>query len=269
MRKNTFIFMILGLFCWVPVASAAIFEKLPIAYGAKDISVEESLKNSYTLKTTGYTTEAKAEDVIIFYKKQLALNNWQLVKDSTVGASSQEARASSYYYPGDNEGSKKIVEENPKRKNQPIDTFYFTKGNAFISLVVADQEERGRFVTAIQGLTADCKECSKDPNVEDSSLAKDLQFVPRYPGSLKVGSEEKKNPKRIKLTYTAQAGIDDVADYFLSAMPSFDWKLEHKRINQNVNLIYTGLRGRAVLTIVNMPGEPDKVVIGVSYEAKK
>lgn len=264
-----FIFMILGFICWIPLASAAIFEKLPIAYGAKDVYTEESLKNSYTLKTTGYTTDAKAEEVITFYKKQLALNNWQLSKDSTVEAPSQEVRTSSYYYPGDEERSTKIVEENPRRKNQPIESFYFTKGNSFVSLVVADQDEKGRFVTAIQGLTADCKECLKDSNVEDSSLAKDLQFVPRYPGSLKVGSEEKKNPKRVRLTYTAQAGIDDAVDYFLSAMPSFDWKLEHKRISQNANLIYTGLRGRAVLTIVNMPGEPDKVVIGVSYEAKK
>ncbi|MCK9603360.1 MAG: hypothetical protein M0R66_03280 [Candidatus Omnitrophica bacterium] len=285
MKRHILISIFYFLFS-ISVAGAAIWEDIPALPQAQRIKQEEIMVNNSPAQTTIYSTLATPQEIVEFYKTKLINFGWKLE-----GQTSQ----------------------------QGIEVLMFSKGDKLLNIMV--QNILGKnFITLAQSIKPEglvkqgspCPECEKleaeikkkletskefdikemkisegsmpktDILPKDDAPGKDLQFIPRYPGAVRVNNVERNNGKKTTLAYYTQASVGDVLDFYRQNMSNNYWNLEKeidfqnlpealtKEINIDIkgkSLVFKSQVASCIITVTEEP-QNKATIIGVNYNEK-
>ncbi len=286
-KMKKIIVLIIFIIILAADTEAAIWDKFNYAPGATNVKEEEVLRNNTPVKITTYQTTQNAKYIGDFYKQKLGNFGWNLVSEYTQG--------------GEN-------------------LFYFNKDKKYMVVaVLSGLLPDKRVVSIAQGQEEKCESCigkskitlPEDFKTQDKEkkelwvkqltekfnqerlnqlqagvAGRDLDSVPRYPGSTRVSSTEKKNPVRVNLTYISKNNLNEALDFYRSNMQSYHWKLDKEislsEVTANTaklsqaqgvptlegrSLIFVGSGRKVMINVIKNPRD-GSTIIGVVYNEK-
>jgi len=239
-----FIFLFLASLC-----EAAIWENIPALPQAQKVKQEEASVNSKQVQTTIYITLSTPQEAVEFYKTRLINFGWKLESKLSI---------------------------------QGIEILIYSKEGKFLN--IKSQNILGKnYITVAQSVNpkesvAQAFSCPECENKQDSA-GKDLRFVPRYPGAIRVNSIERDNGKKALLTYSTKDSVDKVLNFYSQNMGNYYWKLENTVDFQNLpqgvsDKLEMSIQGETLVfkspsasCIISVTKEPQNktTVIGVTY----
>ncbi|MBL7081305.1 MAG: hypothetical protein ISS44_01890 [Candidatus Omnitrophica bacterium] len=257
--------LVTGYWLLVTSIEAAIWERIPVFPQAERIKEEETLVNNIPAQISIYSTVVPPEEVIEFYKTKLTNFGWSLVKETN---------------------------------QQGINLIVFSKKDKFVNITVQDILGKN-FITTTQGKAPEelpeeassCPDCQKGLKtfegqgigvLEEDTPGQDLEFVPRYPGSIRANVTERKNGKKVTLSYYSQDSVEDVINFYRQNMGYYHWVLENELDLTNLpeslsTQLPISFNGRSLTfkssfasCIINIFEEPQAkgTIIGIVYNEK-
>lgn len=238
---------------------AATWENIPIIPGGTIKTRQELSLNTAPTENIIYSTDKSVEEIVDFYKTGLDNFGWDLVQAND---------------------SQKMLR--------------FSKKEKFLSISINELKNGNNLVLINQGLSgknvytggAGCAQIKKSGKMGTDIAGKDLDSVPRYYGAVRVSSIVRDYPKkRVNLIYTAQANVDEVADFYRQNMPYHNWQLSKEdnfselpeKVTSMVegvvspeskSLLFKGYYSDCLITIIKAPSIPDYLTIGVIYSER-
>ncbi|MDD5166993.1 MAG: hypothetical protein PHQ57_06375 [Candidatus Omnitrophica bacterium] len=285
MKRHILISILYSLF-FISTAGATIWEDIPALPQAQRIKQEEIMVNNSPAQTTIYSTLATPQEIVEFYKTKLINFGWKLE-----GQTSQ----------------------------QGIEVLMLSKGDKLLNIML--QNILGKnFITLAQSIKPEglvkqkssCPECEKleaeikkkletskefdikEMKIPEGSMpkidilpkedapGKDLQFIPRYPGAVRVNNVERNNGKKTTLAYYTKASVGDVLDFYRQNMSNNYWNLEKEIDFQNLpealtkginidikgkSLVFKSQVASCIITVTEEP-QNKTTIIGVNYNEK-
>jgi hypothetical protein len=278
MKKQTVLF-----FCFlfiVAISEAAIWEDIPALPGSQRVRHEEVVVNNNPVQTTIYSTTLSPEEIVKFYKTKLSSFGWGLKSEVT---------------------------------QQGMTLLVFSKGDKLLNMTIQNILG-GNYITIMQSRMSQeplkpCPECEKkleeikkdlklsnesgekkieiptdaiSKEQETDTPGRDLQFVPRYPGAVRVNDIEKENGKKVNITYYAKDPVENIINFYRQNMGNYYWKLENEvdfqnlpegvseKINVNIqgqSLVFKSPSASCIISITEEP-KSKATIIGVNYNEK-
>ncbi len=229
-------------------ATAAVaWEIIPAYPQAEKFKEEEILVNNTPIKTTIYRSSSPAEEILGFYKDRFSAQGW-------------------------------VVESEVNQQGTIL--VNFSQENKFIN-IVTQQMQGESFTTLVQGERAaktpgailksaqDCPECGEAP--QEDAPGRELHFLPRYPGAVRVSTVERKQSGKVDLAYSSQDAPEKILDYYYNAMPNRGWAFVEEISLETLNsssLIFEGPYGRCLVSVVRDPQNVENTIIGVKYNGQ-
>lgn len=250
-----------------------MWENIPVFPRAEIVRQEEALANNTPVQISIYSTSVQPEEVAEFYKTRLANFGWKLEIDTA---------------------------------QQGVAIMNFMKGEKFLSII--QQSINGKNIISVsqRGVPKapseepPCADCQQQPPDPGSAAAPvqytpgqisypkadlpggDLQFVPRYPGAVRINSLERGSSMKTSLAYYTSDPVDRVVDFYRQNMGTYNWNLEQSvdlkdlpggippEIDQGFTgktLVFKSSLGSCIISIFHKP-KNNVTVIGVNYDAK-
>lgn len=290
---------IIFLFLQSFYAQAIIWEEIPSFSKANKIKEEEILINTAPAKTIVYQSDSAAQEIMDFYKTSLpSYGGWKLDnlvnrENTTAAVFSknefrvsiiiQEIQAKTYILITHSRDQPASLEEFSRLEQEEIEELFAQQGIAGEEEGWEEKLEEFISTEAEKGVTS------------GDAAGKDLDFVPRYPHSIRLFSVERNFAKKMILVYSTTDSVDNVVSFYRKNMGSFGWNLINevnfqnmpdkiKESMNNVNLqgmalIFKGPYGECKITIndsleqikgsCNNGGcSSGSCIIGVTYDAK-
>lgn len=282
---------ILSLFLFgffIPLAQALSWKELPEFPRAKLIKQGEISRNNQLGQMSIYSVQAKRREIIEFYKQELARSGWKMErelapKEMNVLLFSWEDKLVTIML-------QKVLgelcisvlqtqnEALPDENNCP-ECKEKLKALEKESGTLSPQEYQAKVEEIYKEMAAK----KKDALLENDSPGEDLEFVPRYPKSIRVSNVKMDDGKKVALAYLSQDTEDKIADFYLQFMGPEGWSLDRTVDFQNMpedflkafksappqgkSLIFKGPLGRCMIIITTNSGI-NGVLIGVRYNAR-
>lgn len=283
--------LILFLFLFsifIPLAQALSWKELPEFPQAKLIKQGEISQNNQLGQMCIYSVQAKRSEIIEFYKQELGRSGWKLErelapKEMNVLLFSRE--------------DQQITVMLQKVLGELCISVLQTKNDALSDenncpeckeKLKALEKELGtlspqEYQAKVEEIYKEMAVKKKSALLEKDSPGEDLEFVPRYPKSIRVSNVKMDGGKKVTLAYLSQDTEDKIADFYLQFMGAEGWSLDRTVDFQNMpedflktlksappqgkSLVFKGPLGRCLISITTNPGV-DAVIIGVRYNAK-
>lgn len=248
--------------------AVVFFEEIP-AYPGSEILKEDvnakKVNDTYCTKESFCSSESSVRRIVDFYKKELPSKGW------------------------------KLTNQEDDREAKTTKLFFSRAKHYFLVVTVYSEEDLSLiYVRQLQGDVEEVKpqpctaledsgQGSKGVMASEDNQGRDLDSVPRYPGSIRdMFVEELGAKEKITLTYKVIADIEDVADFYRQNMLRYNWQLasEHNLGEEiqnydlkntgnfeNINLVFKGASGNCVISIMSIPNKSENgvLVIHVDY----
>lgn len=241
---------------------ASVWENLPELPQSERIKQEEALVNNSQVQVTVYITLVSPKEAVEYYKTKLNNFGWKLETEAA-----------------------------QQGKNVTI----FSKENKFVTISIQNilgknyvtiaQHEKSASNPQEGSSCAECEKKQNEGNLEiplNDAPGKDLQFVPRYPGAVRVNSIARDNGKKAILTYYVQDSVERSANFYRQNMGNYYWGLESEidfqdlpeklaeRINTDIkgkNLVFKSASASCIISITEDP-QKKGTIIGINYNEK-
>lgn len=285
--KGFILFLFLFGF-FIPLAQALSWKELPEFPQAKLIKQGEISRNNQLGQMSIYSVQAKRSEIIEFYKQELAHSGWKLERE----LAPKEMNVLFFFWEDQQVTVmlQKVLgelcisvlqtqnEALPDENNCP-ECKEKLKALEKESGTLSPQEYQAKAEEIYKEMAAK----KKDALLKNDSPGEDLEFVPRYPKSVRVSNVKMDGGKKVTLAYLSQDAEDKIADFYLQFMGAEGWSLDRTVDFQDMpedflkalktdppegkSLVFKGPMGRCVIIITTNPGI-DSVIIGVKYNAR-
>lgn len=285
-----FIFSLFFFGIFIPLACALNWKELPEFPRARLMKQSDINRNNQPGRMFIYTAKAKRGEVISFYKKELARAGWKLEQeqvpqdmnvllfsweDQQVAIMLQKISGELFISVLQNQ----LQDESAAAENACPECQEKLKALTKEAETLSTQEYQAKAEEIYKEMAAK----KKDALLENDSPGEDLEFVPRYPKSVRVSSVKMDGGKKVTLAYLSQDTENKIVDFYLQFMGAEGWSLDRTVDFQNMpkdflkafksappqgkSLIFKGLLGRCMIIITTNSGI-NGVLIGVRYNAK-
>lgn len=273
------------------LSEAEIWENIPAFPQAQKVKQEEILVNNKPVQSTIYSTSVKSEEIIKFYKTKLINFGWNLKSEIK-----QRGMNSLVFYKEDNVvnlivqnilernyitiAQSKTKKESLKKEEAPCPECE-TRKEELIKKLGVSKESLDKGVTITEDMMKSLTPKETVLPAEDS-LGKDLQFVPRYPGGVRVNDVERENGKKVSLAYYTKDPVEQAVDFYRKNMGNYYWTLEKEidfqdlpeavseKIKMNIkgkSLVFKSKSASCIISITEDP-QSKSTIIGVNYNEK-
>lgn len=287
-QAKGFIFFLFLFGFFIPLAQAFIWKELPEFPRAKLIKQGEISRNNQLGRISIYSVQAKRSEIIEFYKQELARSGWKPERelapkemnvllfsweDQQVTVMLQKVFGELCISVLQAQNEELLDENNCPECEEKLKALEKESGT------LSPQEYQAKAEEIYKEMAAK----KKDALLENDSPGEDLEFVPRYPKSVRVSSVKMDGGKKVTLAYLSRDSEDEIADFYLQSMAEEGWSLDREVDFQDMpedflkalktappegkSLVFKGTMGRCVIIITTNPGI-DSVIIGVKYNAR-
>lgn len=280
------IFILWFLF-FAALTDAAVWENIPAFPQAQKVKQEDTLVNNKQIQTTIYTTAASPQEVVAFYRAKLSSFGWKLESEIAQQGINMLVLSKEDKYLN-------VMVQNIMGKN------FLTITQSILSKEPPPKEEkscpecekqseelRKKLKLTSESILEDAqiaKEFSPqiDVSSEEDTPGKDLQFVPRYPGAVRVNDIERENGKKVSLTYYSRDSVEAVVDFYRRNMGNYYWnpgdEVDFSDIPEELSeKIKVDIKGKSLVfksatasCIISITEESQNkgTIIGVNYNEK-
>ncbi len=287
-QAKGFILFLFLFSIFIPLAQALSWKELPEFPRAKLIKQGEISRNNQLGQMSIYSVQAKRSEIIEFYKQELARSGWKLERelapkemnvllfsweDKLVTIMLQKVLRELYISVLQTQNEALPDENNCPECKEKLKALEEESGT------LSPQEYQAKAEEIYKEMAAK----KKDALLENDSPGEDLEFVPRYPKSIRVSSVKMDGGKKVTLAYLSRDAEDKIEDFYLQFMGVEGWSLDREVDFQNMpedflkalkyalpqgkSLVFKGPMGRCMISITTNPGI-DAVIIGVRYNAR-